>query len=124
MHASTPTQLHELWTRAFQAGDLSALVALYEPTAVLAPSPTERFEGQEAIREALDHFLALKPTLELKVERVVQAGDVAILFSPWKLVGTDSEGKAVRMESVTADVVRRQVDGSWLMAIDNPFGGR
>lgn len=113
----------ELWTKAFVASDLSALLALYEPDAVLAPSSDERFQGHDAIRIALDSFLAIMTTFEMNTAQVVQAGDLAVLFSTWQLIGTDSNGKEIRMAGVTSDVVRRQAEGNWLMVIDNPFGG-
>jgi len=123
MKAFTPSEVHELWTKAFIARDLSALLALYEPDAVLAPSSNERFQGHDAIRSALESFLALKPVFQMRTERVVQAGDLAVLFSPWQLIGLDPAGNEVHMAGVTSDVVRCQRDGSWLMVIDNPFGG-
>ena len=123
MKAFTPSEVHELWTKAFIARDLPALLALYEPDAVLAPSSNERFQGHDAIRSALEGFLALKPVFQMRPEQVVQAGDLAVLFSPWTLAGTDPDGNEVHMEGVTSDVVRCQRDGSWLIVIDNPFGG-
>jgi uncharacterized protein (TIGR02246 family) len=123
MPAITPDQVHEFWSSAFIAHDLPGLLALYEPDAVLAPSPDERFEGHGAIRETLEGFLALRPTFRMSRARVVQAGDLAVLFSQWHLVGTGPDGNEVRMAGVTSDIVRRQKDGSWLMVIDNPFGG-
>lgn len=123
MQAATPHQVHELWTRAFVANDLPALLALYEADAVLAPSPDERYAGLEQIRVALEKFLALRPQFQMHTRQVVQADDVAVLFSEWRLVGTGPDGGEIHMGGLTADVVRRQGDGTWLMAIDNPFGG-
>jgi uncharacterized protein (TIGR02246 family) len=123
MPATTPAQVHDLWTSAFVARDLSQLLALYEPDAVLAPSPDERLEGHGAIRAVLEGFLALQPTFRMGPAQVVQGGNLAVLFSPWQLAGTAPNGNEVRMAGVTADVVRRQADGNWLIAIDNPFGG-
>jgi ketosteroid isomerase-like protein len=53
---------------------------------------------------------------------VAQCGDVALLMSKWTLKGTSTEGEPVSIEGQTSDVVRRQADGSWLFAVDNPFG--
>lgn len=123
MSATTPEEVHELWTRAFQVSDLAALLALYEPNAVIVPSAHERLQGHHAIPGVLESFLALGPEFNMTIERVVQSGDLAVLFSSWNLVRTGAGGERVRMEGVTVDVVRRQHDGSWLMVIDNPFGG-
>ncbi len=123
MHAHTPEEVHSLWSQAFAAGDVRALLALYEPGAVLAPSPAEPHAGPEAIRAVLEGFLGLRPTFEMAPPRVVRAGDVALLFADWHLDGTAQDGSPVHMEGTTADVVRRCPDGAWRMVIDTPFGG-
>lgn len=40
----------------------------------------------------------------------------------WRLQGTAQDGTAFDLSGRTADVLRRQPDGGWLMAIDNPYG--
>ena len=37
--------------------------------------------------------------------------------------GTDADGNPVDLRGSTAEVVRRQPDGTWKYAIDHPFGG-
>ena len=61
--ARTPEEMPRLWAETFQAGDLDALVALYEADAMLVAQPGEVVTGIEAIREALSAFLATQPTL-------------------------------------------------------------
>ena len=78
--------------------------------------------GEAAIRELIRGFLALGPRVELAVQQVVQTGDLTLLLSTWTLAGTGPDGAAVRLGGTTADVVRRQEDGSWRTVIDNPFG--
>jgi uncharacterized protein (TIGR02246 family) len=123
MPATTPAQTHVLFCEAFKARDVEALLALYEPQAVLAPSPEERFVGHDRIREGLGGFLALDPEFTMEQATVVENGDLALLFSPWHMTGTDGDGSQVSMAGVTADLVRRQSDGTWLFVMDNPFGG-
>jgi uncharacterized protein (TIGR02246 family) len=123
MPATTPAQVHALFRQAFQARDVEALLALCEPEAVLAPSAEERFQGHDAIREGLGGFLALEPDFVMEEPTVVLNGDLALLFSPWHMVGTSPDGDEVRMAGVTADLVRQQGDGNWLFVMDNPFGG-
>ena len=78
--------------------------------------------GHAAIRAACAGLLALNPTAALDVRSVVPAGDVALLISTWSLAGTDAEGNPVAIAGQTSDVARRQSDGTWLFAIDNPWG--
>ena len=79
--------------------------------------------GQGAT-EALGRFVALKPTLRAQAQRVVEAGDIALYMGRWTLQGTDPAGQPVSMGGESTDVLRRQPDGRWLIALDNPWGGR
>ena len=108
---------------AFNAGDLDGLMALYEPDAIVIPQlGAEPVKGTSAIRSALEGFLALKGKVELETKHVVQHGDIALLRSAWRLKGTGPDGKTVEMAHGSAEVVRRQRDGSWRYVIDHPFG--
>jgi uncharacterized protein (TIGR02246 family) len=122
MAAKTPAQLHEAFVQSFNNADLDSLMSLYEPTATLLPFPGEPVSGHAAIRDALGQFLALKGHMDLKVDRIILAQDIALLFSSWTLNGTGPDGTAVAMAGQTSDVARRQADGSWLLVIDNPQG--
>ena len=122
MPARTPQEVHELFTQAFTARDSEALVALYEPEAAFMPQPGQVVSGHAAIREAIGGFLALNAEFKMQPGTVIEAGDIALLLSKWTLNGTDPSGAAVEMAGQTADVVRRQPDGYWLIVIDNPYG--
>jgi uncharacterized protein (TIGR02246 family) len=104
-------------------GDLDALVDLYEPDAAFAPQPGKAVGGREAIREALRPFLALEPRMTGEIERVLLAGDTALVANRWSLTGTGPDGRAIELGGVSADVLRRREDGSWGIAIDDPWGG-
>jgi uncharacterized protein (TIGR02246 family) len=104
-------------------GDLDALVDLYEPDAAFVPRPGEAVAGREAIREALQPFLALEPRMTGEIERVLLAGETALVANRWSLTGTHPDGTAVEMAGVSADVLRRRRDGTWGIAIDDPWGG-
>ena len=64
----------------------------------------------------------MEPKFDLHFKKAFQAGDIALLFSDWTLSASDPDGNAIEMDGRTAGVVRRQPDGSWLFAIDNPYG--
>ncbi len=107
---------------ALNSGDLEAAVSLYESTAVLLALPGRAARGTTALREALGAFIALKPTLVARREQFIEAGDVSLYTSDWTLTGTDPTGKPVEMKGQSSDVLRRQSDGTWLIAVDNPWG--
>ena len=124
MPAREPGDAHRRWADRFNAGDLEGLMALYESEASLAPQPGRVVTGTAAIREGLGGFLGLKGAFEwLETKPAIRSGDLALLHSSWTLTGTAPDGSPLSHGGTTADVVRRQADGSWLFAIDNPWGG-
>jgi uncharacterized protein (TIGR02246 family) len=124
---TTSTPAPEDTIRRFSAllaqGDLDALVDLYEPDAAFAPRPGEAVAGREAIREALRPFLALEPSMTGEIKSVLLAGETALVANRWSLAGTQPDGTAIQMAGVSADVLRRREDGSWGIAIDDPWSG-
>ena len=122
MPARTPEELDTLFAQALNAGNLDALVALYEPQASLMPSPGKIVVGTAAIREALAAFVAGKPSMTLTPRVVSQTGDVALVTAAWQLTMTGPDGKPAQVSGHSVEVVRRQAAGHWLFAIDMPFG--
>jgi uncharacterized protein (TIGR02246 family) len=122
MSARTPAELHARFQHLFRAGDLDALVLLYEPDAALAPQPGAVVRGRAKIRESLGAFLAMNGTFAMSAPRILGTDDVALVVADWTLDAKGPDGAPVRLAGQTADVVRRQPDGAWLFAIDSPFG--
>ena len=122
MPAHKPEEAHTLFEEAFNAADLNALVELYEPEAVTFDKQGQLVKGSQAIREALQSFLAWKPQIRLKTKSVIQAGGLALLRGEWQMKGTGPDGKPVEIAHKSSEVVRRQDDGTWRYVIDHPFG--
>lgn len=122
MSAHSPDDVHPLFARYFAAADMDALISLYEPHAVLLPQPGQVARGPAAIRESLGAFLAMKGSFAIRSSKVIQADDVAIVFAKWTLDARAPDGSPIHLEGETSDVLRRQPDGRWLIAIDSPFG--
>ena len=114
-----PEQLHRAFQDAFNRHDLEAIVALYEPGAVLAGvgGPAQ---GTGAIRERYRHALATHPSIDVQTLSVNVAGDLAMLHGKWILQATRPDGTEIRMEGRNTETARRQQDGRWLFLIDNP----
>ena len=123
MPARKPEEANILVCEALTDGDIEAALALYEPNASFAPEPGQVVTGKEAIREVMNGFLALKPTLTIEVPTVLESGDIALLYSKWSLEGTGPDGKPMTMSGNGREVVRRQANGDWLFVIDDPNGG-
>ena len=123
MPATEPEQIHGLFAQAFNAGDLEALMALYEPDAALVPQPGMVAEGSAAIRDSLRWFIDRGGQIALDTKLVLRVGDLAFLTNRWSLTGgTMPDGSPADLEATTAEVARRQPDGSWLYVIDNAWG--
>lgn len=122
MSERQPEEIHRLFEEYFNAADLDSLVGLYEENAAFVPQPGQVLTGKESLRQALEGFLAVKGRIELTTQYVVRAGDIALLSCVWSLTGTGADGQAVQMGGKTAEVARRQADGSWLYVADHPFG--
>ena len=120
--STNPEQIHRQFEEAFNAGDLNGLLALYEPDAALIPEPGVVVHGLDEIGPALQGFLDLGGTMSLDTKTSVVVGDLAYLTNRWSLTGTDPDGNPFEMGAVTAEMVRRQADGSWRFVIDNAWG--
>ena len=123
MPANSPQEVANGIGQGLSTGDLDGIMALYEPSACLVPQPGQVLQGAAAIREGIAGFLAMNPTMTEESRTVVQADDLAIVYTKWSLSGTGPDGSAVNMSGQSTDVMRRQPDGTWLCVIDNPFGG-
>ena len=119
---SRPEAVIERFSQLLAEGDLDAMVELYEPEATFAPQPGESVSGRDAIRSALGAFLAVQPRMTGTIEKVLRAGDTALVANRWNLSGTAPDGAPVEMASTSADVLRRRSDGSWGIVIDDPWG--
>jgi uncharacterized protein (TIGR02246 family) len=122
MAAMTAEQIHRVFEDTFNAGDLDGLMELYEADAALIAQPGSVAQGSEQVGAALQGFLALKGRITLDTKLVVTVGDLAYLSNTWSLSGTGPDGNPVVLGATTAEVARRQADGSWRYVIDNAWG--
>ena len=105
--ATHPEVLSRLIVERLNAGDVDGLTALYEPNAVLALPDGEIATGSDEIRGAYERVVADKPTFEPGVQQpTLLNGDLALTSS------------RLANGAVTAEVARRQADGTWLWVID------
>lgn len=116
-----PEGMHAAFAEAYNSRNLEGLVALYEPDAVLIPQPGEQAIGLPAIQESLSNLLKLKGTMQITTLLCLRSGDLALLHASWRLSGTGPDGQLIDSSARTAEVARRQPDGSWLFVFDNAF---
>jgi uncharacterized protein (TIGR02246 family) len=116
-----PEAMNAAFAAAVSSGDVERLLALYEPDALLAPQPGARARGTQEIRPALEELLALGGTMESRNVYCMRVGEIALLQGEWRLTGTAPDGSPLELTSRTAEVVRRQPDGTWLYVVDHAF---
>ena len=121
--ADDPAATVRRFAEHMNAGDVEGALALYTPDAAFVAEPGRVVSGTGAIRAALEGFVALRPRLTGDVEKVVEAGETALVLNRWSLRGTAPDGAPVEMGGRSADVLRREPDGRWRVAIDDPWGG-
>ena len=122
MSTATPEQVLESIVDGINTGNLDALMPLYESGAAFATQPGSLAHGLSGIREALAGFISMKGTLDLEVTRVLEVDDLALVIGVWSFSGTGPDGEPVKLGASSADVLRRQTDGTWRFVIDNPWG--
>jgi ketosteroid isomerase-like protein len=111
--ASCPEDLAKLFVLRANVGDVEGLVALYEPDAILACGDGQTAIGTEAIHRFYTELLATRPKFAPGEQASpLQNGDVALTSS------------RLGNGNVTAEVARRQSDGMWLWAVDQPVISR
>lgn len=120
MPASRPEDLHELFLRAVNARDLDAIMEVYEPEPVGMDLSGSEIHGHTAMREFLAGFLSRVQTLSGSTRRVLAAGDLALISNTWQATITGPDGDIVDASGITAEVARRQPDGTWRLIIDDP----
>jgi ketosteroid isomerase-like protein len=123
MSVMRPEEMNRAFAEAVTSGELERVLELYEPDALLAPRPGERAHGRGEIRAALQELLALGGEMESRNVWCMQVGELALLQGEWRFRGAAPDGSPLELASRTAEVVRRQPDGSWLYVIDHAFGG-
>jgi uncharacterized protein (TIGR02246 family) len=122
-NATSPVHLMSLFAHRAAAGDVDGLLALYEPEAVFEPQIGTVLRGTGEIRSALSMFAGMRPRIEYTGEAdCVIVDDIAIVANAWTVVGDLPGGGVHREAGLSADVLRRQPDGSWLILIDQPRG--
>lgn len=120
---TTPEEVLNSVAEGINTGNLDSLMLLYEPNACFASQPGQLAKSPETIRQSLRGFTDMKNgKLDLKVKRVLQTSDLALVITEWSFSGTEPDGKLVNMAAKSADVLRQQGDGTWHFVIDNPWG--
>jgi ketosteroid isomerase-like protein len=101
--ARDPQDLARLLVARERAGDVDGMAALYEPDAVLDCGAGKLARGRQAIRAFYAGLVAAGRKFDLGDQRAAMvSGDLALTST------------RLPNGTVTAEVARRQADGTWL----------
>lgn len=117
MDFERPEDLSERLVHCLRSGDVDALQVLYESDAIFADL-SGLAQGWPAIKEAHVGFLDEGLELTLNDYVVMEVDDIALVH--WSWVVQKPDGSSI--DGTSAEVLRRQSDGSWKFLIDNSDG--
>ncbi|MEJ3749775.1 SgcJ/EcaC family oxidoreductase [Actinomycetes bacterium KLBMP 9797] len=123
MPAHSPEELHQLFAAGVNDKDVEALVELYEPDSVTVDLQGNRLDGEAALRAMLAGLCAGVDRLEGTTRRAIVHGDLALTSSAFHGTGTGPDGKPTALSGTSAEIARRQPDGTWRFVIDDPSFG-
>jgi ketosteroid isomerase-like protein len=94
----------------------SVLDIIYDHDVVFPNQAGEEKKGKEALKQELAPFAAVKAIFDFNIKQVIQAGDIALMHTEWKV---SSPHQQMSMHAI--EVARRQSDGTWRWLIGDPF---
>jgi ketosteroid isomerase-like protein len=105
--AYDPQDFERLLVSRENVGDVDGMAALYEPQALLDCGGGRLMHGREAIRNLFGELVATGRKFEMGEQRAAMvSGDLALTST------------CVPDGTITAEIARRQSDGTWLCVID------
>lgn len=120
---SSPEHAVELLDRAFNEGDLEAILSFYEESAVvIAAEPLRDLRGTVELRSFFAEAIRSNQVAKQIKTRVIEADGVALFISRWSLSPKNHDPGTKTQTFISTSVFRRQPNGIWRILIDNPFG--
>ena len=118
-----PAGVYSTYLKAFNAGDIDATLACYEPHACFMSRSGRAAYGAAELREVLRLTFSNKPQMKFNVRKIIPAGDdLALVVVEWRSKAVLAQGEVRLWSGMATDIVRRQPDGVWKIVLDNPYG--
>ncbi|BCJ28650.1 DUF4440 domain-containing protein [Actinocatenispora sera] len=106
----------------FNAGDVDAVMALYEPEAVAIAPDGRTVTDHTEIAADLERVMSLGIPMKATARHVFVGDDIAQMVLDWSIDGTGPDGEPVHLGGSASDILRRGTDGIWRYIIDNNLG--
>lgn len=120
MPINHPTEIHHQFLKAINDRDIDALIGLYDTNGVAVRLDGGECTGEAAMRAWLTGFMASVRAIDGTTRKVFVSGDIAMTSAEWTATLVGPDGSVAQQSGVTAELSRRQPDGTWLMVIDDP----
>ena len=126
MHRDTPEACTQRFADCVGRGDLDGVAEIFEPSASILSDGGTVVRGSRTIRAAMAAFVESRPLLDVKLERVIDAGDdLSIVYNQWRFRGMEPEGEVALNVGTALTVLRRRADGPWRIVFsDVNYTGR
>jgi ketosteroid isomerase-like protein len=118
MPAKSPEEICSLFRQYMAMGDIDSILdIIYDPDVVFLNQAGEAKRGREALRQEIAPFTAVKAIFDFNIKQVIQAGDIALMHTEWKV--SFPHHQQISMYAI--EVARRQSDDTWRWLIGDPF---
>lgn len=121
MSSTGPDEWPSQFTHHLNAGQLDAVLELYESEARFVTPMGEMLVGHDPIRGVLAGLIRAQAQLHSQVIKAVTVGEVALLYTDFDGTRVES-GQTVDFSSRAIEVLRRQADGAWKLIVGDPNG--
>src|SRR3979409_191067 len=85
--ATRPEELYPALGAAYNAGDLEAMLSLYDSSAAFVIKPGRVTEGPAELRAALQYLIDLRGRLTVRPDSFVRSDDVVLVVGTFSLSG-------------------------------------
>jgi uncharacterized protein (TIGR02246 family) len=119
MGVGRPEEINTAFAAGFNARDVDALVALYDPDGCVVERDGGVSAGEDAVRAHLTRLLAVGGEMTSTNRSAIVIGDTALVTAEWEIVVDDAATAPITGRS--AEVLRIQPDGTWAYLIDQPL---
>jgi uncharacterized protein (TIGR02246 family) len=111
-------EVHATLARAFNTGDASVVLSMYDLDGIIVPEPGKPVTGRADFEKAVKAILSIKGKMEIRTVYCLQTGNLALGRSEWNI----THGDEVKISSKGIELMKQQPDGTWKILIDHAFG--
>ena len=122
MFADSPQLAVEMVDHAFNQGDVEAVLTFYEAAAVVVTEPGKLARETNELRSFFERIMRSGASAKQLKTHVIETEGVALFLSRWTLIPGNASPNTETQTFVATTVLRKQLDGTWRILIDNSFG--